>query len=51
MERANMKRIVEVVSKKQVEQKKLEDEKKRQQQLEQEAGTPKAPAKSWYNLW
>lgn len=54
IEKANMRRVVEVVSKKQAEQKKLE-EKRRQQQLAQEpAVQPEAPknaGKSWYKFW
>lgn len=47
MERANMKRVVEVVTMKQAEQKKLEDEKKRQQGEQQAT----AKSRSWYKFW
>lgn len=49
VERANMKRVVEVVTKKQAEEKKLADEKKK---LQQETPTqPQAAQKSWYKFW
>lgn len=51
-----MRRVVEVISKKQAEQQKLEEEKRRQQQqLAQEpAVQPEAAknaGKSWYKFW
>lgn len=51
VERANMKRVVEVVTKKQAEQKKAEEERKAQ--LAAEAATvQQAPTKkSWYRFW
>lgn len=51
VERGNMKRVVEVVTKKQAEEKRLADEKKRLQQQEQEAAAQKAAQKSWYKIW
>ncbi|CAN8105184.1 unnamed protein product [Discula destructiva] len=54
VERANMKRVVEVVTKKQAEEKRMADEKRRlqqQQKLEQEAAAQKAAQKSWYKFW
>ncbi|KAJ4414812.1 hypothetical protein N0V82_007727 [Gnomoniopsis sp. IMI 355080] len=51
VERATMKRVVEVVTKKQAEEKRLADENKRLQQQQQEAGAQKAATKSWYKLW
>ncbi|PSR92358.1 hypothetical protein BD289DRAFT_451833 [Coniella lustricola] len=53
VERGNMKRVVEVVTKKQAEQKKLEEEKRIQQQQDQAASTLQKPGqqKSWYKFW
>lgn len=54
VERGNMKRVVEVVTKKQAEQKKLEDEKRLQQQQQQQEATSQQKAvsqKSWYKFW
>ncbi|KAF3763579.1 hypothetical protein M406DRAFT_243352, partial [Cryphonectria parasitica EP155] len=51
VERANMKRVVEVVTKKQAEQKRQEDEKRLQRQTEQELAPQKTAQKSWYRFW
>lgn len=51
-----MKRVVEVLTKKQAEHQKLEDEKRSQQQQPaqrpvMQEGAPKAAGKSWYKFW
>ncbi|KAK7732295.1 hypothetical protein SLS53_008586 [Cytospora paraplurivora] len=51
VERYNMKRVVEVVSKKQSELKKQEEEKQRQLQAAQEEAARKAAEKKWYKPW
>lgn len=50
VERANMKRVVEVVSKKQAELKKQEEEKKLQSNTKA-APADKTTSKAWYKFW
>ncbi|ROW07252.1 hypothetical protein VMCG_03804 [Cytospora schulzeri] len=51
VERTNMKRVVEVVSKKQAEVKKQEEEKQMQLKAAQEEAARKAAEKKWYKPW
>lgn len=51
VERANMKRVVEVVSKKQADLKKKEEERKLQSRAETVAAADKANNKAWYKFW
>lgn len=51
VERANMKRVVEVVSKKQADLKKKEEEKKLQSRAETVAAADKTNSKAWYKFW
>ncbi|KAK2610280.1 hypothetical protein N8I77_003728 [Diaporthe amygdali] len=51
VERANMKRVVEVVSKKQAEARKQEEEKKLQNKVEKVAPANKTTGKAWYKFW
>ncbi|POS81377.1 hypothetical protein DHEL01_v200211 [Diaporthe helianthi] len=52
VERANMKRVVEVVSKKQAELRKKEEEKKLQSRAEMVASpADKTNSKAWYKFW
>ncbi|KAH8769154.1 hypothetical protein F5883DRAFT_521501 [Diaporthe sp. PMI_573] len=51
VERANMKRVVEVVSKKQADMKKKEEEKKLQSNTGNVAPADKTNNKAWYKFW
>lgn len=51
VERANMKRVVEVVSKKQAEMRKQEEEKKLQGTTNKAAPADKNASKAWYKFW
>jgi cytochrome c oxidase assembly protein subunit 20 len=55
VERANMKRVVEVVTKKQADMKKKEEEEKKQMKLQSRADmvapTDKTNNKAWYKFW
>lgn len=54
LERVNMKRVVEVVTKKQAEEKRQLEEKRRlqqQQKLELEEAARQAAQRRWYKFW
>lgn len=51
VERANMKRVVEVVNKKQADLKRQEEEKKLQSTTEKAAPADKTASKAWYKFW
>lgn len=51
VERANMKRVVEVVNKKQADLRRQEEEKKLQSTTEKAAPADKTTNKSWYKFW
>lgn len=51
VERANMKRVVEVVSKKQADMRKQEEEKKLQSTTNKAAPADKNTSKAWYKFW
>lgn len=51
VERANMKRVVEVVSKKQADMRKQEEEKKLQSTASKAAPADKNTSKAWYKFW
>ncbi|KAJ0108968.1 hypothetical protein J7T55_005516 [Diaporthe amygdali] len=51
VERANMKRVVEVVSKKQAETRKQEEEKKLQNNMEKVTPANKTTGRAWYKFW
>lgn len=52
VERANMKRVVEVVTKKQADMKRQEEEKKKlQTSTDKVAPADKASNKAWYKFW
>lgn len=51
VERANMKRVVEVVTKKQADMKRQEEEKKLQSTADTAAPANKTTNKAWYKFW
>lgn len=51
VERANMKRVVEVVSKKQADMRRQEEEKKLQSNTDKGAPADKTINRAWYQFW